>query len=173
MYLYWNFLQHSYFNLIRYNAAQNAIEFGNVEVFKMLLKTAQHGEDFFITLRDTEPPLHRAFARQHKKEIIEILLNHGVDVNAKFGQEEHTALHKAVVSIYDDKDIVELLLENHADLNMVTACGETPLNMAIREDNVEIARSLLKYGADATKPGIITSSLLLVTFCCKTFFSKH
>lgn len=50
---------------------------------------------------------------------------------------------------YDQKlEIVELLLENGADVNIVSNTGDTALTIAIREGHVAIVEMLLEYGAD-------------------------
>ena len=45
-------------------------------------------------------------------------------------------------------DIVRLLLEHKAHVNKTNDCGETPLHLACFEENEEIARVLVAFGAD-------------------------
>lgn len=45
-------------------------------------------------------------------------------------------------------DIVRLLLEHKAQVNKTNDCGETPLHLACFEENEEISRVLVAFGAD-------------------------
>ena len=58
-------------------------------------------------------PLPNAVWEQNK-EIVELLINHGADVNAK-NDDAGTPLHAA--SMKDNKEIVELLINRGADIN--------------------------------------------------------
>ena len=74
------------------------------------------------------------------KEVVELLIAKGADVNAKdmFGK---TPLHHAAG--YGRKEIVELLIAKGADVNAKGKYGITPLDLA---DNKEIAALLRKHG---------------------------
>ncbi len=77
-------------------------------------------------------------------ETIRLLLDHGVDVNAK-NRLEGTPLHWAVRS--DEK--TGLLLEHGAQINSKTQDGSTPLYLASRRrDSHSVLRLLLVKGAD-------------------------
>ncbi|MGK7886781.1 MAG: ankyrin repeat domain-containing protein [Crocosphaera sp.] len=80
-----------------------------------------------------------------KKEIIELLINHGADVNAKtkYG---YTPLY--VASVWDRKDIVELLINHGADVNVRTQDGFTPLHGAVIGNRKEIVELLINHGSD-------------------------
>ena len=86
-------------------------------------------------------PLLNAVRGGHK-EIAELLLANGADVNAKISL--GTPLHKAVTGGH--KDIAELLIANGADVNAKTNAGMTPLNLANVFDRTEIADLLRKHG---------------------------
>mgnify|MGYP000480537135 FL=1 len=83
-------------------------------------------------------PLHYAAIRGHK-EIAELLIAKGADVNAKnsVGQ---TPLQFAAG--YGHKEIAELLIDNGADVNVKDDDGETPLDFA----DGETADLLRKHG---------------------------
>ena len=49
---------------------------------------------------------------------------------------------------YGHKELVEFLLSRGADVNARAIYGTTPLFQAYRRGNVEIARILLRHGAD-------------------------
>jgi len=82
-------------------------------------------------------PLHYA-ANNHHKEVVELLIEKGADVNAR---ERYlcTPLHYALPSI----EIVRLLVANGADVNAKDKEGQTPLDYA--ESNV---RQLAAIDAD-------------------------
>lgn len=84
---------------------------------------------------------------------VQILLKSTPDFIAKFNRGNYNLLHSAVLS-QQDVDIIKMLLEYGADANMTSTNGETPLNITIQTNNVEITRLLLKHEADATRAGI-------------------
>jgi len=80
------------------------------------------------------------------KEKAEFLLSKGSDVKARDGNNEGaTPLHVAVWKS-PNNGIVELLIENEADVNDKNNSGETPLDWAIKFDETDIADLLRKHG---------------------------
>jgi len=106
-----------------------AAETGNIEAIKQHLAA---GAD----VNTMTASLHRAAYNKHK-DIIELLITNGVDVNAKNDAAE-TPLHLATT-----KEIAELLIANGADVNATTNRGTTPLDWAA---NDEIASLIRKHG---------------------------
>ncbi|HUT54958.1 MAG TPA: ankyrin repeat domain-containing protein [bacterium] len=85
-------------------------------------------------------PLHNS-ADQGKREICELLLDHGVDINARSGSGQ-TALSMG------NPFVMETLLLRGADPNIPDDQGTAPLHKAVRSGNLEMARLLLENGAD-------------------------
>ena len=77
-------------------------------------------------------PLHHATAGGHK-EIAELLISEGADVNAKDDEYGSTPLHNAAANGH--KEIAELLITKGADVNAKEEDGGTPLDMAIKLKN--------------------------------------
>ena len=93
-------------------------------------------------------PLHSA-AFYGNLEMIQVLLDYGVDVHAKRSG-GGTPLHEAVDGIHHcDARIVRLLIAHGADPNKRNEYGTTPLHLAAAaEGMVEIVRLLIEHGAD-------------------------
>jgi ankyrin repeat protein len=89
-------------------------------------------------------------------EAIKMLLDHGADINAR-DKESNFAVYKAVAE--KNFEITELLINRGADINMAWTGyweGWTPLMKACRLGDIDIARMLMKHGADVeavTKDG--------------------
>ena len=86
-------------------------------------------------------------AWQGHKEIVELLIGKGADVNAK-DYARWTPLHGAALSGH--KEIAELLIANGADVNAKTVSGpkqgSTPLDAANEVNHPETAALLRKHG---------------------------
>ncbi len=106
-----------------------AAETGNIEAIKQHLAA---GGD----VNTMAASFHRAAYGGHK-DIIELLITNGMDVNAKNDAAE-TPLHLATT-----KEVAELLIANGADVNATTNRGTTPLDWAA---NDEIASLIRKHG---------------------------
>jgi len=90
-----------------------------------------------------ETPLHWAAWIGHK-EIVELLITAGADVNAKG---DGTPLHHA--ALRGKKEIVELLIANGADVN--TKGGwmvGTPLHYVVVGGHIELVELLIAEGTD-------------------------
>jgi ankyrin repeat protein len=86
--------------------------------------------------------LHAA-ARKGLKEVVELLISEGTDVNAK-NEDGWTPLHMAAAG--GQNEIVELLIAAGADVNAKDRVGETPLDFAIQYKKPETADLLRKHG---------------------------
>ncbi|MDT7831798.1 ankyrin repeat domain-containing protein [Flavobacteriaceae bacterium S356] len=93
--------------------------------------------------KDSLTPLYNA-VQSDNKELIDLLIKAKADVNLGT-----TLLHKAVLnnSLYALKKIIS----KKTDIDPVNDYGNTPLALAIRENNPEIAEYLITKGADLKK----------------------
>ena len=91
-----------------------------------------------------QTPLHVAANRGHK-EVVELLIANGADVNAK-GVDEWTPLHGVVD--YGNEEIVALLIAEGADVNAKDKYESTPLHIAATMSRKEIIKLLIAKGAD-------------------------
>jgi hypothetical protein len=76
------------------------------------------------------------------KEVAELLIAKGADVNAK-DEGEWTPLHSA--AYWGEKEIAELLIAKGADVNAKNDVGITPLDWAIHLNHSEIADLIRKH----------------------------
>jgi ankyrin repeat protein len=77
---------------------------------------------------------------------LQVLLDHGANIDAQNADSKHTALFLAVQK--NRTDTVKLLLERGADANRRGARGYTPLIQAATKGQTAIAQLLLEHGAN-------------------------
>ena len=105
----------------------------------------KHSDD--VNARDfnnNDTLLHVASRRGHA-DIVHLLLEHGVDVDAQ-NVYKATPLHLA--SSRGHADIARLLLEHGADVDAQNAYKATPLHLASSRGHADITRLLLEHGAE-------------------------
>lgn len=88
-------------------------------------------------------PLHWA-AQSNAKDIVELLLSRGADVNSK-DKANRTPLHYAAE--LNAKDVVKLLLARGASIDVRDVGDSTPLQWAVARNNQEIIDMLRAHGA--------------------------
>ncbi|MBM4042870.1 MAG: hypothetical protein FJ290_30645 [Planctomycetes bacterium] len=116
---------------------------GNAEMVQLLL---QYGADV-TGYTNGVTPLHEAV--EHK-DVVEVLVSHGADVNAEGGFSLIRPIHWAVVK--SQREVVELLLKHGADPNAKNGSGDSPLYIARRDRLPEIEALLLNHGATVLPP---------------------
>ena len=90
-------------------------------------------------------PLHRAATFGHK-EIAELLIDKGADVNAMGGLLGWTPLHWAASE--GRKEVANLLINKGADVNAATDNGVTPLHTSAGSGHKEFSELLIAKGAN-------------------------
>jgi ankyrin repeat protein len=114
---------------------------GNIEAVKQHLAAGAN-----VNAKEVEfgwTPLHLAALNGHK-EIAELLIANGAEVNARDGSGE-TPLHGA--ARYGHKEIIELLIAKGAGVKRKDEVGSTPLHLAAEDGHKEIADLLIAKGA--------------------------
>ena len=107
---------------------------------------------------DGESPLYHVSRLWYEsdREIIEILLDYGADINSRSSLEGLTPLHRAIIGDAD-LDLIEMFLERGADINTRTSHGNTKLggdsstilhSAAEYNPNPEAIATLLDRGMD-------------------------
>ena len=82
---------------------------------------------------------------------VEFLIKSGADVNAKEISLGNAPLHRA--AFRGHKDIVILLLQNGAEVNVSNKVKETPLHKAVDVGSMDIMKILLEHGANPNPLG--------------------
>ncbi|WP_339046299.1 ankyrin repeat domain-containing protein [Candidatus Mesenet endosymbiont of Agriotes lineatus] len=87
-------------------------------------------------------------AEQGKKEVVELLLKHGADINngGREGKPTATPLHAAIEKKHEEVAI--FLIENGADIHVKDQLGATPLHAAAYEGLGKLVKLLLDKGAN-------------------------
>ena len=85
--------------------------------------------------------------QKDKIEILEILIDKGGNLNTTLNSSSNkTHLNFAIIK--GNQDIISLILEKGADVNLIDNDGWTPLNLAIDKDKIEIVQFLVANGAN-------------------------
>jgi len=120
----------------------NAAFSGNIEAVKQHIAA---GTDVNAMNKYGWTPLHEAVTGGHK-DIADLLIAEGADVNAKEAKNRITPLHWAAWR--GRKEIAELLIAKGADLNTKNKDGGTPLHNVAWKGHVEIAKLLIVKKTD-------------------------
>jgi ankyrin repeat protein len=82
--------------------------------------------------------------------VAHILLSRGVDVNAR-NENDMTVLQEVCSNPVNHKAIVELLISSGAGVNVVSACGLSPLHALCKAGDATLVELLVSKGADINR----------------------
>jgi len=91
-------------------------------------------------------PLLRTAIRHNRRDLFDLLIQHGADVNAA-DKGGWTPLWYAA-DFHNDTEFLNTLIANGAEVNTKCPGGETPLHPAARKGNTEAVKLLLEAGAN-------------------------
>jgi len=123
------------------SALHLAGNYGRLEVARRLLAA---GADFTGN-PVAGSPIHGA-AAAGAVELVALLLDAGEDINRLDARYKAPPLYLAAT--YDRREVVAFLLERGADLSIRMKHNRTPLDIAVENGHVEVARLLVEHGAD-------------------------
>ncbi len=83
-------------------------------------------------------------------EAIELLLKMGAQVNTRNPYNKRTPLHYAASGCYEHGEACHLLIDHHAEVNVMDNYQHTPLQRAIRCQRNDAVRALINRGANIT-----------------------
>lgn len=89
--------------------------------------------------------------RSNQSEMVKYLIDHKADLNLMNNRLRPLQFAIYFSSIYHTNDIVEMLINNGADINLKGQTGNTPLLFACKLNNGPVARLLFEKGADVTQ----------------------
>jgi ankyrin repeat protein len=118
---------------------------GDVEFVKLLLSFGTNINAVAAKTKST--PLIEA-SREGKAQVVQLLLEKGASVDAQ-DRYKSTALHEAIRKGHEElQNVVTMLLKAKANIDLPNISGETPLFLAVRNNNEDIARLLVQGNAD-------------------------
>jgi len=118
-----------------------AASVGHLDVVKVLL---ENGADVDVGGGKYTPLFHPIWDDNIDIEMVRTLIASGADVNAHPKEENTTPLFYAVY--YGRPHVARILIEARADVNARTEDGLTPLHVALRRANAEMARQFAGTG---------------------------
>ena len=148
-------------NKMNITALMIACKEGNKEAINVLLNA---GADHNIADAYGHTWLHYAARNYRQPEVLQTIINHGVDVNVT---NEHKITALMLACEKGNKDVINILLDAGADHNITDAYGDTWLHYAARNYwHPEVLHSLISHGVgvNATNRKNITA---FMTACAK------
>ena len=162
-------IQQRFDALIGQNLTQNAAALarqhgGGLVIADMIAEQASTPQaaikDFMAALNGTRVMMDDVTLTQAQSNDLTMLrfaLQAKLDPASQFtpGQAGNTQLHQMLSNNAGSNDaILNHVQNNQSDLNKVSDIGHSPLTLAIRRPDPEIARKLIQAGADVNTPGL-------------------
>lgn len=113
-----------------------------------------YGAKATVTSRDGSTPLHFACEEGAHEDLIELLVRHGADINAKRQVDGKTPLHLMLTNSY--AQYLKSFLAYKPDVNAEDNDENTPLHLAVQQycRGINTVQILLDAGADPNKANI-------------------
>ena len=144
-------------NIQNYTALMVACLKGNVHAINVLVKT---GSDINTADIDGNTCLMHAVRGHCSKEVLQAIIDHGVDVNAT-NKENHTALMSACQ--YDDVDAITVLLGSGADPNIANDNGDTCFHIVvIKSFSKKVIQTIIDHGVNVDATNNLNMTPLMV-----------
>lgn len=119
-------------------------------MFELLKQLINKGININLKTNEGETPLFIA-VKQGQLEIVKFLCNMGVNINART-LKNSIALHFAVSCPFSfTYEITEFLINNGAEIDAENVYGYTPLQCALYDKNLKIAKLLVEKGANINR----------------------
>jgi len=102
-------------------------------------------------MNESEESLLLASRNGSVEDILELLNQVDVDINCKGKHKSNlgwSPLH--LCAYFGHKDVVEVLLQNGANVNVINGMGDTPLHRAAFTGRTDVVLTLLRYNADVS-----------------------
>lgn len=119
-----------------------AIKKNNIDIAKILI---ENGADINTKDRYHVSPIHFV-VENYYIDMLKLLIEKGVDINDNYRRRRYVPLHIAVYK--GNFNIVQLLIDNHACLNVKNDDGDTALHHALKYKQPDIAKLLIENDID-------------------------
>jgi ankyrin repeat protein len=119
-------------------------------------KELAEGADINALKTDSRESLLIWAARAGHARLVEFLIDKKIEIDRPYGNFKETALHEAAE--YGAADVVTVLVEHHATIDTRDELHRTPLGYAIMCHHTDIAKYLIRRGADPGEGAYIQST---------------
>ncbi|KAK6958880.1 ankyrin repeat protein [Biomphalaria glabrata] len=145
------------------DACKAAIEYKEVCLMEHL------HDKFTLDIKDAK--LLEWTIESDSKDILTFLISKGADVNSKIVKQSYYSSSRQPSFVYplhlsvakENLDLIKLLIESGADIDIVDSNGDTPLFYACSKKNVEILKYLLTTGAEINTTNDFGKTPIFVT----------